>query len=323
MLTDEQLLSSPVIRNIASRVRANGYAKTAAAVIFNGASPELPVLLAQIGTKIAQDMHRQQQIRIGLASLESLSDVDGIKQANFLANILKRSAPAAAHGAVPEAQQLTHLVAGPSGIPALAPKSIGEAFPAHSLEIPAYARQASEGGTFVPMEMPVASKKVPDAPEGMKTKARPTQKMDMPELPSMFRSGTLERGGQMGSGGSGILAGGKAPTGATSFEGLGAAPQGGAPAMFNLADLMKGNKTAAILKAAGIDLKSLLGAAKPHAEEWRSVPNLLQNIPGKAPISPKLQSAMQGAVAPTPFSALQPVPQQSELAALMAQNRTA
>jgi hypothetical protein len=325
MLTDEQLLSSPMIRNIASRVRANGYAKTAAAVIFDSTDPTLPGLLAQIGTKVASDMHRQQQIRIGLASLETLTDPQ-VKHANFLANILKRgqgAAGAAAHSAVPEAEQLTHLLAGPNGIPALAPKSLGQAFPEYALEIPAYARQASEGGTFVPREMPMATKEVPKAPEGMKTKSRPTQKMDMPELPSMFRSGSLERGGQMGSGGTGIMAGGKAPAGATSFEGLGAAPQGDAPAMFNLADLMKGNKTASILKAAGIDLKALAGAAKPVAEEWRSVPGLLQNMPGKAPISPKLQAAMQGAVAPTPFSALQPVPQQAELAALMAGNKLA
>ncbi len=321
MLTDEQLLSSPVIRNIASRVRANGFPKTAAAVIFNGADPSLQAMLAQVGTKVAMDLHRQQQIRIGLASLELLTG-DNVKQANFLANILKRSAPAAAHGAVPEAQQLSHLIAGPSGIPALAPKSIGEAFPAHSLEIPAYARQASEGGTFVPKEMPMRAP-APDAPAGMKTKSRPTQKMDMPELPSMFRSGTGERGGQMGSGGTGILEGGAAPQGVGPFG----AAQGSAeaPAMFNLADLMKGNKTAMyrLFKAAGIDLRALAGAAKPHAEEWRNVSSLLQNVPGKAPIAPKLQSAMHGAVAPTPFSTLQPVPQQSELAALMAGNKVA
>lgn len=323
MLTDEQLLSSPVVRNIASRVRANGYAKTASAVIFNGAAPELPLMLAQIGMKVAQDMYRQQQVRIGLASLETLTE-DRVKHANFLANILKRgqgAAGPAAHSAVPEAEQLTHLLAGPNGIPALAPKSLGQAFPEHALEIPAYARQASEGGTFVPREMPVASKEVPKAPEGMKTKSRPTQKMDLPELPSMFRSGSLERGGQMGSGGKGIMGDAPAPTGVGSFG----APQGSAeaPAMFNLADLMKGNKTAALLKAAGIDLKALAGAAKPAAEEWRSVPGLLRNMPSATPLSPKLQSAIQGAHAPSPFSTLQPVPQADELAALMAGNKLA
>lgn len=332
MLTDEQLLASPIIHSIASRVRANGYAKTAASVIFNGADPALPAMLAQIGTKVAQDMHRQQQIRIGLASLEMLSG-DQVKHANFLANILKRSQPAAsaaAHSAVPEAQQLTHLMAGHGGTPALAPRSLGQAFPEYGVEIPAYARQASEGGTFVPMEMPMRPNAVPDAPAGMKTKSRPTQSFEMPELPSMFQRseglGAPQRAINMGQGGKGILPdAGKAPAGATSFEGMGAAPQGDAPAMFNLADLMKGNKTAMyrLFKAAGIDLRALAGAAKPMAEEWRSVPNLLRNVPSATPLSPKLQSAIQGAHAPSPFSALQPVPQQHELAAMMAGNKVA
>lgn len=380
-ITDEDLLSSHVVRSVVGRVRAAGVYKVAAAVA-GIERVELPVIAEAIGTKLAAQHLRQQRIRMGIASLEALAAGEQFKQANFLSSLLKRAPKGVADDA---AGHLTHLVNTPGG-PALSTKGIAASFPEHALELPAYARQASEGGTFVPKEMPVQPKPAPSASsEGLKTKKRPTQTMEAPELPAMFRSGSLERGGQMGSGGSGIMAGGEAPPSATSFANMGAAPQGGAPAMFNLADLMKGKTAAAIdkalrsgalspedylrylrrgaegmrvrphittpegpeasalhaaltgfdmkpetlvgasreLKLAGIDLRALMGAAKPAAEEWRSVPGLLQNMPGKAPISPKLQSAMQGAIAPTPFSTLQPVPQQAELAALMAGNKLA
>lgn len=278
MLTDEQLLSSPLVRTIAGRVAASGYAKTAAAVVFGKDTVSLPVMLASIGTKIAYDLYREQAIRSGLASLEALSDPEGLKQANFITNMLKRApkanaAGAAEHSAVPAAERLTHAMPTADGGWGYAQQGMVDQLPPsfreYALELPAYARQVSEGGTFVPKEMPIATRPAPDAGAALKTKSRPTQQFDMPELPSMFQRseglGAPQRAINMGQGGKGIMAGGDVkPQGIGSFG----AAQGSteAPAMFNLAAMMGGKKLGSVFARMGVlKLAATAGVNSPAA----------------------------------------------------------
>ena len=259
MITDEQLLSSPTIRAAIARMDRTKVTKVAATLEFGKAEPSLEEMLTLAFTKAAEAHLRQQRIDAGLASFDVLTGTT--KEANVFGRLFGRAAaaPAAAraagaatHGALPAAEQLTHLVGTQAGVGRVN-RAMGDALgPGFAREIPAYARDAAHGGTFTPMELPLkhAPAATPAPAGALRTKARPTMSMPAVEMPAMHtRTGTggVSRAVNMGPGGAGILPAAPKPGGATTFQGVPGAGAGSAeaPAMFNLADLMKGQKQAA------------------------------------------------------------------------------
>lgn len=269
MISDEELLKSAAVQDFVARIPNHGMHKIAA-TLYGLDEVDLYTAVQALGTKLAYESLRRQKLNEGLASYGVVT-----KQANFFRSLLgktKQTAPEAAQGvaqtagaAAPDAaQHLTHLVAGPRG-PAVASRAIGEAFPQHATEIPAYARDIAQGGTFV-------GKELPRAPLGMDRvhadtglgevarKSKPTAEMAAPEMPSMFRmseSGVAPAVGKNTTNTAPqMFAGGDRPDRfGMSFPSGGAAPSGDAPAMFNLKDLM-GKQASVMYKEA--DLKDAL-----------------------------------------------------------------
>lgn len=258
-ITDEALLRSPAISAAIGRMDGTKVAAAATTIEFGRPDVSLEEMLTEIGTKLAMAHLRQRQIDAGLASLDVLTGTT--KEANILSRLLGRAAPAAAragqaaHAAeavLPAAEQMTHLVGTQAGVGRVN-RAMGDALGAgFAREIPAYARDVAHGGTFTPMELPLKRPvAAAPAPAGaLRTKARPTMSMPAAEMPAMHtRTGTggVSRAVNMGPGGAGILPHAPTPGGATTFQGVPGASAGSteAPAMFNLADLMKGQKQAA------------------------------------------------------------------------------
>lgn len=255
-ITDEALLRSPAISAAIGRMDGTKVAAAATTIEFGRPDVSLEEMLTEIGTKLAMAHLRQRQIDAGLASLDVLTGTT--KEANILSRLLGRAAPAAAragHAAetvLPAAEQMTHLVGTQAGVGRVN-RAMGDALGAgFAREIPAYARDVAHGGTFTPMELPLKRPvAAAPAPAGaLRTKARPTMSMPAVEMPAMHtRTGTggVSPAVNMGPGGAGILPHAPTPGGATTFQGVPGAGAGSveAPAMFNLADLMKGQKQAA------------------------------------------------------------------------------
>lgn len=79
MITDEQLLSVPAIRELIAR--HNGLHKSAGAVLGVEGELDLRAVVTAIGTKLAYAHLRQQRIESGLASLRLLKTGSEVAQA--------------------------------------------------------------------------------------------------------------------------------------------------------------------------------------------------------------------------------------------------
>lgn len=264
MISDEELLKSAAVQDFVARIPAHGMHKIAA-TLYGLDEVDLYTAVHALGTKLAYESLRRQKLNEGLASYDVVT-----KQANFFSSLLgktKQMAPEAARGVaqaadqVPSSQQLTHLFDGPQG-PAVASRAVGEAFPQHATEIPAYARDVAQGGTFVGKELPHAplgmDRVHADVSGDVGRKSRPTMEMQAPEMPSMFRlgeGGVSPAVGKTSTSRAPATASATPPQGGMSFPSGGAAPSGDAPAMFNLKDLM-GKQASVMHKEA--DLKDAL-----------------------------------------------------------------
>lgn len=316
MITDEQLLSSPTIRAAIARMDRTKVTKVAATLEFGKSEPSLEEMLTIAFTKAAEAHLRQQRIDAGLSSFDVLTGTT--KEANVFGRLFGRAAaaPAAAraagaatHGALPAAEQLTHLVGTQAGVGRVN-RAMGDALgPGFAREIPAYARDAAHGGTFTPMELPLkhAPAATPAPAGALRTKARPTMSMDRAELPAMFsrtEAGGISPAVAASHGGTGILPGGAAaPGGPMTFQGVpGAAAPGERPAMFNLADLMKGEKTAqtsGITPSSAAELAALAGVlgTGTMALRQRALPEDVRDEGTRRALRANLLGAVPGGMA--------------------------
>lgn len=190
MISDQHLLSSPVVQRYLANMNHSGLHKTAGAASLGVNEVTLDAAVQALGTKLAYAHLRRVRVQSGLDSLAVLNGTFD-KHANLLKALRGTQGQAAAAAAAPS----SHLVPMGSEVLRLEGANAAEAAARApvSVQLPEWLRNQTlhELPTNMPRPTPAA------ASTGMRTKARPTQAFD----PESLRINSLFEGTAAGQGG--------------------------------------------------------------------------------------------------------------------------